>query len=180
MTEPTVTQADIDAAAAYWGNDNPPLELRAAFARHRTASAPAGEVEPVAWMHKHPFLGLDPNIERLTEGDKADGWTETPLYAHPPAPADLVEALRNCLAAGLPEEVAFAARAALAKHGRCVMADKINLLIAAAAFGYASYALAIGVGIPRWVNWTSREVPTDAWDIGLLVFAAVVLLGWKP
>ena len=48
MNEPTVTQADIDAAAAYWGNDNPPLELRAAFARHRTASAPAGAAHPPA------------------------------------------------------------------------------------------------------------------------------------
>ena len=28
---------DAEAAIAYWGNDNPPLELTAAFTRHRVA-----------------------------------------------------------------------------------------------------------------------------------------------
>lgn len=60
------------------------------------------------------------------------------------------------------------------------MIENIRLLIAAAALGYASYALAIGVGIPRWVDWTSREVPADAGDIGALVAFAVIMLGWKP
>lgn len=60
------------------------------------------------------------------------------------------------------------------------MSKNITLLIAAFFLGKAAYAMAIGVGIPRWVNWTSREVPADASDIGFLVFAAVVLLGWKP
>lgn len=59
------------------------------------------------------------------------------------------------------------------------MTDKISLLIAAAALGYASYALAIGVGIPRWVDWRSREVPADAGDIGALVAFAIIMLGWK-
>lgn len=32
-----VTQADKAEAIRYWGNDNPPIELQAAFARHRIA-----------------------------------------------------------------------------------------------------------------------------------------------
>lgn len=38
MTKLNATQADITAAQGYWGNDNPPLELRQAFAAHRIAS----------------------------------------------------------------------------------------------------------------------------------------------
>lgn len=38
MTEVKVTQADLNAAQGYWGNDNPPLELQRAFAAHRIAS----------------------------------------------------------------------------------------------------------------------------------------------
>ena len=55
----------------------------------RTASAPAGEV--VAWMYecgqikhtisKRAFMSFN--------GIPLKDWTETPLYAHPPAPADL-------------------------------------------------------------------------------------------
>ena len=33
-----VTQEDREAAARYWGNDNPPLELQREFARHRIAA----------------------------------------------------------------------------------------------------------------------------------------------
>jgi len=33
-----VTQDDREAAARYWGNDNPPLELQREFARHRIAA----------------------------------------------------------------------------------------------------------------------------------------------
>lgn len=92
MTEPTVTQADIDAAAAYWGNDNPPLELRAAFARHRTASAPAGEVDPV-WIEYTSPDGDQVAVVRPGNNDSEfPYWDQRPLYAHPPAPADLVEA----------------------------------------------------------------------------------------
>jgi hypothetical protein len=32
-----VTQADRAEAIRYWGNDNPPVELQAAFTRHRIA-----------------------------------------------------------------------------------------------------------------------------------------------
>ena len=33
-----VTQEDREAAARYWGNDSPPLELQREFARHRIAA----------------------------------------------------------------------------------------------------------------------------------------------
>jgi len=33
-----VRQEDREAAARYWGNDNPPLELQREFARHRIAA----------------------------------------------------------------------------------------------------------------------------------------------
>lgn len=46
MTELKITQADRDSAASYWGNDNPPVELRQAFARHRIA-AEEGKAELV-------------------------------------------------------------------------------------------------------------------------------------
>jgi len=36
-----VTQDDREAAARYWGNDNPPLELQREFARHRIAARDA-------------------------------------------------------------------------------------------------------------------------------------------
>jgi hypothetical protein len=52
----------------------------------------------------------------------------------------------------------------------------IAKIVAAAMIGHAAYALAIGVGIPRWVDWTSREVPADAGDIGMLVFFGVLIL----
>jgi hypothetical protein len=98
MTEPTVTQADIDAAAAYWGNDNPPLELRDAFARHRITSAPAGEVEPVAWMYEWRHIEStewSSSVAKVRPTSPFHGIEIRncqPLYAHPPAPADLVEA----------------------------------------------------------------------------------------
>jgi hypothetical protein len=98
-----VTQADRDAARKAWreaydaymdwytakDEATPVRMLAQALARHRTASAPAGEV--VAWMYecgqikhtisKRAFMSFN--------GIPLKDWTETPLYAHPPAPADL-------------------------------------------------------------------------------------------
>ena len=37
-----VRQEDREAAARYWGNDSPPLELQREFARHRLAGVKAG------------------------------------------------------------------------------------------------------------------------------------------
>lgn len=36
-----VRQEDREAAARYWGNDSPPLELQREFARHRIAAESA-------------------------------------------------------------------------------------------------------------------------------------------
>ena len=51
-----VRQADREAAARYWGNDNPPLELQREFARHRIAALDAARGDPVArvmeWLRK--------------------------------------------------------------------------------------------------------------------------------
>ena len=105
-----VTQGDREAAEAFWsaycgGNDlawrslsaQSQRETMRAFARHRIAhSAPAGEVEPVAWLYTHPkrtsYWRTQPDEGHAEE----NGWTETPLYTHPAPPADvgeLVEAL---------------------------------------------------------------------------------------
>lgn len=49
-------------------------------------------------------------------------------------------------------------------------------LIAATFAGCAAFALAVGTGIPVWVDWPSWSVPADAADIGILTFASVHLL----
>lgn len=62
-------------------------EAQAAIA----AMQPAPQ-EPVAWMYAHPDDPFPPSV-RTDRHDKYDfaamakrGWTETPLYAHSPAP----------------------------------------------------------------------------------------------
>lgn len=47
------------------------------------------DAEPVAYWYRHPTqMDAEPfGTLRLTDADKADGWTETPLYAHPPVAA---------------------------------------------------------------------------------------------
>ena len=47
-----ITQADRDAAARYWGNDNPPQELQREFARHRMEERAALVAEIVADLLK--------------------------------------------------------------------------------------------------------------------------------
>jgi|GEM_PF-6429215 len=42
------------------------------------------ELKPVAWRYDHPDHMTEYGTLRLTDGDKASGYTETPLYAHPP------------------------------------------------------------------------------------------------
>lgn len=56
-------------------------EAKAAIAAMQQA-----QQEPVAWMYEHPDDMTDYGTVRLTDADKAAGWTETPLYAHPPVP----------------------------------------------------------------------------------------------
>ena len=41
---------------------------------------------------------------------------------------------------------------------------------------WAAYALAIGIGIPHWIEWPTWQVPADACDIAILVFASSMLL----
>lgn len=64
----------------------------------RTFQHEGGQGEPVALLQEHPSGDRDLVFYRngsghLTAADKAAGWTETPLYAHPPAtlPAALAE-----------------------------------------------------------------------------------------
>lgn len=44
-------------------------------------------VEPVAWQFDHPTYSRSWDIGPLTDHAKSRGWTETPLYTHPPHPA---------------------------------------------------------------------------------------------
>lgn len=48
----------------------------------------------------------------------------------------------------------------------------MRFLVAISA-GYAAFALAVGVGIPIWLDWPTMAVPADATDIGVLVAFAV-------
>lgn len=44
---------------------------------------------PVAFWYRHPEEVDDPfGVLPLTVADKANGWTETPLYAFPAAPTE--------------------------------------------------------------------------------------------
>ena len=49
-------------------------------------------------------------------------------------------------------------------------------LIGAAMAGYAAFALAVGAGVPVWVDWPSWAIPGDATDIGVLVTCAILAL----
>ena len=49
-------------------------------------------------------------------------------------------------------------------------------LITAGLAAYAAYALAVGIGIPRWIDWPTWQVPADAADIAMLVGLAVYRL----
>ena len=112
MDKIEVTDADREAAAAVlhdnlgWYRAAP---VRAgemdndsvvqAFARHRLATRT--DATPVAWMYEHPDRecgGTEIWPERHEYGD---GWTETPIYTHPPATdvAALVEAAKETNAA---------------------------------------------------------------------------------
>lgn len=64
-----VTQEDREAAARYWGNDNPPLELQREFARHRIAARNAAIEEAAATI-----TDLRARVAEL-EADKAQ-WVE--------------------------------------------------------------------------------------------------------
>ena len=106
-----VRQEDREAAARYWGNDNPPLELQREFARHRIAALDAarGKAEPVAWQRRrlysqaHEPAGVMPQWESCTCREATDmfekrpGCEYRPLYSHPPADrvAQVVEWLRR-------------------------------------------------------------------------------------
>lgn len=70
MTDLKVTQADIDSAAAYWGNDNPPVELRQAFARHR-ADSQAELVREIAALTDEFIFASDADVFRLIDGINA-------------------------------------------------------------------------------------------------------------
>lgn len=57
-------------------------------------SAPAGEVEPVAWMYRWKADGEYVNWRYSDASNyhkSLDGYEEKPLYTHPAPPADLVE-----------------------------------------------------------------------------------------
>jgi hypothetical protein len=50
----------------------------------------------------------------------------------------------------------------------------MHRLLAAVYTGYASFALAVGVGIPVWSKWPSWQMPADATDIGVLIGLSVL------
>ena len=76
-----VRQEDREAAARYWGNDNPPLELQREFARHRIAALDAarGDAEPVAWMPIETAPKDGTAFQAIIPGHGADNvlcWTD--------------------------------------------------------------------------------------------------------
>lgn len=103
-----VTQADRLRAADLLGGATPDgllqgrkddLSLIQALARHRIAhTAPAGEVEPVAWRYERegyaPVVFTDPAPYHVKAG-----YIEIKAYAHPPASLndELVEAGKEAL-----------------------------------------------------------------------------------
>ena len=69
---------DITCCRAFAHEDTKAEAIAAWNTRH---SAPAGEVEPVAWLVRHEMHGTEVTTQKCTDADKAYGWTETPLYA---------------------------------------------------------------------------------------------------
>ena len=100
MDKIEVTQDDKYAAASLMsdvGLFSNVLTAKAvqAFARHRLATRT--DATPVAWMYQS-HVGTYPRIHRKQQTERYKvGWTETPLYTHPPATdvAALVDALRE-------------------------------------------------------------------------------------
>ncbi len=66
----------------------------AASALRRLAAA--GEQKPVAYLHTHPKDIDDFTRHQLTDADKANGWTETPLFAAPQPAPGWDEAIEAC------------------------------------------------------------------------------------
>jgi len=106
-----------------------------AFARfERDILATRTDATPVAWMYEHPDRecgGTEIWPERHEYGD---GWTETPIYTHPPATdvAALVEAAKDAL----PFMTQLRAGICLKTDGKIVSADSAyqNLYAALAPF----------------------------------------------
>jgi len=107
MDKIEVTQADRKAAASYHNQRGERVTadfitkgerddgyLVQAFARHRLATRT--DATPVAWTYvsKHWPLGSLGQPKYKPDDQVQDGWTEVPLYTHPPATdvAALVEA----------------------------------------------------------------------------------------
>ena len=44
----------------------------------------SNDIEPAAWLHHHSKLPTQAFMKPLPRGAEELGWTETPLYAHPP------------------------------------------------------------------------------------------------
>lgn len=69
------------------------LHAERALASHKAAPEMRERVEPIAWMYERPnddvYFWTQKNDERH---DPANGWTETPLFPHPPALPDQQEA----------------------------------------------------------------------------------------
>lgn len=68
---------------------NQPYKGEYLAAAEAALAAMQTDAEPVAYWYRHPTqMDAEPfGTMRLTDADKADGWTETPLYAHPPVAA---------------------------------------------------------------------------------------------
>jgi len=82
--------------------------LLAVGAHHLAAALSRTPGEAVGWLQENPMFGKELVFDaHLTAGDKANGWTETPLYAHPApaAPAGEIEALAKRLWSVHPKEV---------------------------------------------------------------------------
>lgn len=110
-----VTQADREAAADFMEHkclpgDLTPTNIRLgnlddgfavqAFARHRHQAErdTLAGIEPVAYMWTDPTHQRPPELHwHYDMGPPYEGWTETPLYALPPAPEAEIERLRSAL-----------------------------------------------------------------------------------
>ena len=87
--EVKVSQADIDAAQSIidtWFNRSV-IEITLARHRHQAERDTLARMEPVAWMYEREGSSAHVSLARVkSTRDAFWGWTETPLYALPPAP----------------------------------------------------------------------------------------------
>lgn len=150
---------------------NEPMQYDYLAAAEAAIEAMQTDAAPVVYWYRHPTrMDAEPfGTLRLTDADKADGWTETPLYAHPPVAAKDAEiaALKGKLAeqaednADLPT-IAYFAGAADARDRLAALqahADALAGAVTLAANRLARCALEPEYGTEQsseWREWSDE------------------------